>query len=225
MRSQNKVCLDATYKAWEVPFPAIWQAFLAKLYLYATRQPMVALRLDSITYYPLSAPGNPPSPLCTHHNTPQPVFRWKSKVSLAPPPPPFRPNPGSATEGTPFNITAVTDCRQILSSSFHASNLLIFILRKAYKLKTDGLLLNYLRIFTYTQDGTITKYILPSENIFAITREFQLLLSPTIYRLHQACAFMNLNIVHTMCNQINQIIKKKKKTAVRNVFPKERWRG
>ena len=33
MRSQNKVCLGATYKAWEVPFPAIWEAFLAKFLL------------------------------------------------------------------------------------------------------------------------------------------------------------------------------------------------
>ena len=74
MRSQNKVCLGATYKAWEVPFPAIWEAFLAKFSLYATRQPMVALRLDSVTYYPLSAPGNP-SPRFVPTITPTIVFR------------------------------------------------------------------------------------------------------------------------------------------------------
>ena len=45
MRCQNKVSLDATYNAWEVPFPAIWEAFLAKKCMDATRQPMVALRL------------------------------------------------------------------------------------------------------------------------------------------------------------------------------------
>ena len=42
-------------------------SILATFSLYATRQPMVALRLDSVTYYHLSAPGNPP--LCTHHNS------------------------------------------------------------------------------------------------------------------------------------------------------------
>ena len=52
MRSQNKVCLGATYKAWEVPFPAIWEAFLAKISLYATRQPMVGLRLDCVMAVP-----------------------------------------------------------------------------------------------------------------------------------------------------------------------------
>ena len=74
MRSQNKVCLGATYKAWEVPFPAIWEAFLAKFFLYATRQLMVALRLDSVTYYPLSAPENPPPPFVPTI-TPTIVFR------------------------------------------------------------------------------------------------------------------------------------------------------
>ena len=47
MRFQNWKCLDATCKAWEVPFPAIWEAFSAKFFFHATRQPMVALRLDS----------------------------------------------------------------------------------------------------------------------------------------------------------------------------------
>ena len=39
---------------------------------YATRQPMVALRLDSVIYYPISAPGNPSPalyPLCNPHNS------------------------------------------------------------------------------------------------------------------------------------------------------------
>ena len=30
-----------------MPFPAIWEAFLVKIFMYAARQPMVALRLDS----------------------------------------------------------------------------------------------------------------------------------------------------------------------------------
>ena len=33
MRYQNKECLDTTCKAWEVPFPAICEAFLAKKFL------------------------------------------------------------------------------------------------------------------------------------------------------------------------------------------------
>ena len=41
-------CSDVTYKAWEVQFPVIWEVFSAKKILYATRQPMVALRLDSL---------------------------------------------------------------------------------------------------------------------------------------------------------------------------------
>ena len=32
-RSQNEECLNATCKAWEVPFPAIWEVFLAKNFL------------------------------------------------------------------------------------------------------------------------------------------------------------------------------------------------
>ena len=38
------LCLDATYKAGEVTFPAIWEVLLAKNSRYATRQPNVALR-------------------------------------------------------------------------------------------------------------------------------------------------------------------------------------
>lgn len=30
--------------AWEVPIPAIWETFSAKIFLYVSRQPMVALR-------------------------------------------------------------------------------------------------------------------------------------------------------------------------------------
>ena len=87
-------CLGATCKAWEVPFPAIWEAFLAKFTLYATRQPMVALRLDSVTYYPLSAPGNPPPPRFVPTITPQQCFGGNRQSLWAP----LRRNPGSATE-------------------------------------------------------------------------------------------------------------------------------
>ena len=38
----------ATYKAWEVPFPAIWEVYSTTNFLYATREPMVALRLGSV---------------------------------------------------------------------------------------------------------------------------------------------------------------------------------
>ena len=34
-------------KAWKVPFPAISAVSLAQFFAYASRQPMVALRLDS----------------------------------------------------------------------------------------------------------------------------------------------------------------------------------
>ena len=46
-RSQNKECLNATCKAWEVPFPAIWEAFLAKIFLrrYAPTDGGAPLRL------------------------------------------------------------------------------------------------------------------------------------------------------------------------------------
>ena len=96
----NKLGLDATFKAWVVPFPAIWEAFFAKFSIYTTRQP-VALRLDSVIYYLLSAPGNPPPPLCTQH--PQPplqCFGGNRKSIWAPLPPPptgHRPIPGSIT--------------------------------------------------------------------------------------------------------------------------------
>ena len=46
-RSQNKECLNATCKAWEVPFPAIWEVFLAKIFLlrYAPTDGGAPLRL------------------------------------------------------------------------------------------------------------------------------------------------------------------------------------
>ena len=50
MRSQNKVCLDAIYKAGKCHFRQSGKQFWQIFQLYATRQPMVALRLDSVTY-------------------------------------------------------------------------------------------------------------------------------------------------------------------------------
>ena len=51
--------LDQTYQPWKGPFPAIWGGSSAKKYsLYAPRQPMVALRLDSVTCFP---PAPPPT--------------------------------------------------------------------------------------------------------------------------------------------------------------------
>ena len=36
----------ATYRAWEGPFPAIWEAHFAKFHSYATREPMIAYGLQ-----------------------------------------------------------------------------------------------------------------------------------------------------------------------------------
>ena len=58
-------------QGWEVPFPAIWEAVLQKFHLYATRQPMVALRLDSVTYNK----NNDPTPLPRFDPPPPQVFR------------------------------------------------------------------------------------------------------------------------------------------------------
>ena len=61
-----------------------------KIYMYATHLPMVALPLDSVTYFPLSAPGNPPPPPALYPLQP-PLVKIETLFG-----PPLRPNPGSA---------------------------------------------------------------------------------------------------------------------------------
>ena len=81
---KNKVCLDATYKALGSAISGNLGSIFGKNFLYATRQPMVALRLDSVTYYSFSAHGNP-LPLCTHRNPHNSVSVKIEKSLWAPP--------------------------------------------------------------------------------------------------------------------------------------------
>ena len=86
------------YKAEKCHFRQSGKQFWQKFHLYATRQLMVALCLDSVTYYPLSKImtlhphlASPPPPLWPPSTT---VLRWNSEIFFGPP---LRPNPGSAT--------------------------------------------------------------------------------------------------------------------------------
>ena len=95
IRSQHKECLDATCKAWEVPFSAIWEVFFSKnlLRIHGTRQSMVALRLDSVPLLDRYLHNYPPSShftqrICANcvegisesRKTSEPMFFFKSPV-------------------------------------------------------------------------------------------------------------------------------------------------
>ena len=85
-------------QGWEVPFPAIWEAVLAKNYFvrYAPTDCGAPLRQCNIlspikNNDPTSAPGNhPPPPRFSPHK-----FFGDNQILFGPP---LRPNPGSATE-------------------------------------------------------------------------------------------------------------------------------
>lgn len=62
MRSQNQECLNATKKAWDVPFPVIWQAFWLSVLIALFNFIAKCLR-----HYGGATPSLPKQAICSAH--------------------------------------------------------------------------------------------------------------------------------------------------------------